>query len=70
MKNELTKLEENKIALMSRQNLADVIKPLNTEIHLFDTYIAGTLLLDNHNILVNLQINDKLVLKRSFQRNS
>lgn len=64
MSNELTKVEENKIALMNKQELADVIKPLSTEIHLFDTYIAGTLLLKKPETIMNLKINDRLVLKR------
>ncbi len=64
MSNELTKVEEKKIALLSKQELADVIKPLNTEIHLFDTFIAGTLQLNNKQLLSDLKIDERLVLKR------
>ena len=64
MTHELTKTEENKIALLDRHELSDVIKPLHTEIHLFDTFIAGTLQMNNKEILDNLEIGKKLVLKR------
>ena len=64
MKNELTKTETNKIALMIQKELSDIIKPLNQEIHLFDTYIAGTLQLEDKEIISSLKIDERLVLKR------
>ncbi|MBR0137559.1 MAG: HIRAN domain-containing protein [Erysipelotrichaceae bacterium] len=64
MKNELTKTETNKIALMNQKELSDIIKPLNQEIHLFDTYIAGTLQLEDKEIISSLKIDERLVLKR------
>ena len=64
MSNALTKSETNQIALLNKQELSDVIKPLNTEIHLFDTFIAGTLQLKDKEILEKLDIGEKLVLRR------
>lgn len=64
MSNELVKTEVNQIALLSKQELSDVIKPLHTEIHLFDTFIAGTLQLGNKNVINELEIGQKLILKR------
>ena len=64
MKNELTKTETNKIALMNPREISEIIRPLNQEIHLFDTFIAGTLQLKDGEVLSSLKIDDKLVLKR------
>lgn len=64
MSNALTKSETNQIALLNKQELSDVIKPLNTEIHLFDTFIAGTLKLKDKEILEKLEIGEKLILRR------
>ena len=64
MSNELTKSEENKIALMNQQEMAEVIKPLSQEIHLFDTYISGTLTMKNPDLINSLNIGDRLILKR------
>jgi len=64
MKNEITKSDKNKIALMDDKQLSDIIKPLSHEIHLFDSFVSGILNLKDKSILNNLNVNDKLVLKR------
>ena len=44
--------------------LTDVLKPLIKEIHLFDTYIAGTAYLKDNTVLDALEVGQKLTLKR------
>lgn len=64
MSNELTTNTENKIALLNKQELSDIVKPLNREIYLFDTFIAGTLLLRDPELLKKVEVGEKLVLRR------
>lgn len=59
---ELTKAEENKIALMSRTELSEMIRPLKQEILLLETFVSGTL--DKSPENTGLQEGEKLVLKR------
>lgn len=61
---ELTTQQKNLISLVSRQGIGDVIKPLQKEIHLFDTYVAGTSYLADREVLKILKKNDQLILQR------
>ena len=49
-------------------NDGEVIKPLVTEIHLFDTYVAGTSHLKDTAPLYQLKAGDKLTLQREENR--
>lgn len=64
MANELTKKEEGVVALVDKHELGDIIKPLVKEIHLFDTYVAGTTHLKDQSVLDEIAIGDKLSLQR------
>ena len=64
MKNDITLKETDLVATIDDLGLSDVIKPLVNEIHLFDTYIAGTSFLEDTSVLETLNLNDKLTLKR------
>ena len=64
MSNELMIADEHKIALLSKQEVSEVIKPLKQEIHLFDTHIAGTLSIKDPEALASLEVGDKLTLRR------
>ncbi len=64
MGNELTINKDNFVALQSNTDLGELIKPLIKEIHLFDTFIAGTTHLDDKNVIDEVKIDDKLDLKR------
>ena len=64
MKNELTINDKKELATLSDKNLSDIIKPLSNEIHLFDTFIAGTLNLKDPIILNDLEVDTKLILQR------
>ncbi|MBR4514072.1 MAG: HIRAN domain-containing protein [Lachnospiraceae bacterium] len=64
MANELTKKEEGVVSLVESRELGDIIKPLVKEIHLFDTYVAGTTYLQDQSVLEEIKIGDKLSLQR------
>ncbi len=64
MSNEIALKNEQLISAIDRKGIADVIKPLVSEIHLFDTYIAGTSYLADETPLKNLKIDDRLTLRR------
>lgn len=64
MAHELTKKEQSLISVVQEKELGDIIKPLIKEIHLFDSYIAGTTHLDDKSVLENLKIGEMLTLKR------
>lgn len=64
MANELTKKEETMVSLVQGNELGDIIKPLIKEIHLFDSYIAGTTHLEDKSVLEQIKIGDMLTLQR------
>ena len=64
MGNELTINKDNFVALQSNTDLGELIKPLIKEIHLFDTFIAGTTHLEDKTVIDEVKIDDKLDLKR------
>ena len=64
MKNDITVKQSDLVTTIDDLGLSDVIKPLVNEIHLFDTYIAGTSFLEDTSVLDTLNLNDKLTLKR------
>lgn len=50
--------------LTGTTGLGDVIKPLVKEIHLFDTYVAGTSHLNDTSVLDEISVGQKLTLRR------
>ena len=46
------------------QGLGEMLKPLIREIHLFDSYVAGTTHLDDPSVLETIKPEDKLRLQR------
>lgn len=68
MANELTVGKENMLANIAEKGLSELIKPLKTEIHLFDSYIAGTTHLDDETVLDDVKEGDKLLLRREDNR--
>jgi hypothetical protein len=64
MANELTKKEESVVALVDNRELGDIIKPLIKDIHLFDTYVAGTAHLKDQSVLEEIAVGDTLSLQR------
>ncbi|WP_026522956.1 HIRAN domain-containing protein [Butyrivibrio sp. VCB2001] len=64
MANELVEKKESAVAAIEGHELGDIIKPLIKEIHLFDSYIAGTTHLDDTSVLENIKVGDVLTLQR------
>ena len=61
---ELTKAQSGVVALVDSHEIGDVLKPLIREIHLFDSYIAGTTHLKDPEALDTVKAGDMLNLKR------
>ena len=64
MANELTEFQSGVVALVDSREIGDVLKPLIKEIHLFDSYIAGTTHLKEPEVLDTVKVGDMLNLKR------
>ena len=63
-KNELILHKNELVSAIENKGLDTVIKPLSTEIHLFDSYIAGTTHLNDKTVLENITIGEVLSLQR------
>ncbi len=64
MGNELTVKEQGLVSVVKDNDLSDVLKPLIKEIHLFDSYIAGTTHLKDPSVLETIKEGDSLLLQR------
>lgn len=64
MANELEVKKEGVVSLVENHDLGDIIKPLIKEIHLFDSYIAGTTHLEDKTVLDVIKVGDNLSLQR------
>lgn len=64
MGNELTISQQNMLSTITANPLGDLIKPLQNEILLFDSYIAGTTHIEDESVFDNLKEGDKLILQR------
>ena len=62
--NELSIHKEGLVSLVESHDLADIIKPLTKEIHLFDSFVAGTTHLQDKSVLDEIKVGDKLTLRR------
>lgn len=64
MSNEITIKQDELLTAIEETSLGELIKPLVTEIHLFDTFIAGTSYLEDSSVLDEIATGDKLRLRR------
>lgn len=64
MANEIDIKKENLVSIINNHELGDIIKPLINEIHLFDSYVAGTTHLQDKTVLENIKEGDNLILQR------
>ncbi len=64
MANELTIKDEAAIAVSEKFDLGELIKPLQKEIFLFDTYISGVTHLDDITVLERIKTGDKVIFQR------
>ena len=63
--NELAEIKNNEIVVATENGkIGELLKPLINEIHLFDSYIAGTTHLKDQTVLDVIKIGDKLTLQR------
>lgn len=69
MGTELTTVTHKDIQTIDDQRKVDqLIKPLVNEIHLFDSYIAGTTFLEDASVLKKIKVGDTLILRREDNR--
>lgn len=68
MMNEVTLKKDDLLTVVEDKSLGEIIKPLVNEIHLFDTYIAGTIYIEDHALYEALEQNEKLILQRENNR--
>ena len=64
MGNELTVTQQNMLSTITANPLGELIKPLQNEILLFDSYIAGTTHIKDESVCDELGGGDKLILQR------
>ena len=64
MSNDIIIKDTDLISTVAQTDLSDLIKPLVNEIHLFDTYVAGTTHIDDESVFDAIQAGDKLTLVR------
>jgi hypothetical protein len=64
MENELSIPKDGLVSLVEEHDLGNIIKPLTKEIHLFDSFVAGTTHLADPSVLDTIQAGDKLLLMR------
>ena len=69
MADELIKKDEGTLVeVIDGQGLSDLLKPLTKEIHLFDSFVAGTTHLSDPSVLDEIKEGDKLSLLREDNR--
>ena len=64
MPNELITSGANAVSVVTNHEIGEIIQPLIREIHLFDTWIAGTTHLEDKSVLEALKVNEELLLRR------
>ena len=64
MTSDITIKNQDLINAIEETSLGEIIKPLVNEIHLFDTFVAGTTYLDDDSVLDEIAAGDKLRLRR------
>ncbi|MDO4834284.1 MAG: HIRAN domain-containing protein [Bacillota bacterium] len=64
MSNDLVVNKNDLIQAIEDKSVSDIIKPLVNEIHLFDTFIAGTTHLEDQSVLDEVAEGDKVNLRR------
>lgn len=64
MSNELKKVDNTAVSMVNSHTIGDLIKPMIRDIHLFDTYVAGTTHLEDKSVLEQILVGDELILQR------
>jgi len=55
---------QHDVAVATKHGIGEIIKPMIREIHLFDTWIAGTARLEDKAVLKALKAEEELILRR------
>ena len=65
MSNELVEQKTGElVSAINQQGIGEMLKPLIREIHLFDSFVAGTTHLKDASVLEEIKVDDKLKLIR------
>ena len=64
MSNEISVKNTELITAIENTDISEIIKPLVNEIHLFDTFIAGTTHLEDQSVLDDVKPGLKVTLRR------
>ena len=65
MSNELVEQKTGElVSAINQQGIGELLKPLIREIHLFDSFVAGTTHLKDSSVLEEIKVDDKLKLIR------
>lgn len=67
MANHLIVTSETALALSEQLKTEEILKPLQKEILLYETYIAGTMYIEDESLIDALNLGEKLTLKREPQ---
>ena len=74
MAHELTNTQTGSlVSVLDQQGIGELLKPLVREIHLFDSYVAGTTHLEDPSVLDQIMVDEKLSLIREnnkFDKNA
>lgn len=64
MANEIKMSDANLVSVIEEKGLSDLLKPLVKDIHLFDSFIAGTSFIRNSSLFEALTLGEDLILRR------
>ena len=64
MNNEIIAGGQYDVSVITNHSVGEILQPLIREIHLFDTWIAGTTHLEDKSVLKTLKADDELLLRR------
>lgn len=64
MANEISKFESGLVSKVAEGGISELLKPLSQEIHLFDSFVAGTSHLADQSVLDEVKEGDMLFLLR------
>ena len=60
----IVKVDPHTVSVVQGHDIGEIIKPLIRDIHLFDTWIAGTTHLEDKSVLETIRVGDELLLRR------
>ena len=64
MANNLIISPQNTLAITEQMDFGELIKPLQKELFLLKTYVAGTAYIEDYSVIEELKTGDRLTLKR------